>query len=640
MYGYAGKILSIDLSSESTVELSTQDYADRFLGGRGIAAKLFWDDVPPGINAFDPANGLIFATGPLAGIPVIGGSRWVICGKSPVTSPHHFSQCNLGGNWGIKLKSEGYDAIIVRGRSERPSYLYLHDGAWELKDGSGIWGKGAIETREIIKRELGKKISVAAIGPAGENMAIMATVLADDDASGSAGFGAVMGSKNLKAVVVKGGGIKTQVADPDRLNELTTHFRSLDKEPVSEAGGMPLRITGPGTKLAPCQGCLGSCLRRTYESKEGQKGKFMCQSAIVYKPYAEAYYGQANEVPFQATKLCDDYGVDTMALAVIMFWISRCAQTGILNDEATGIPVSKMGSLEFIETLLIKISFRDGFGDVLAHGVVEAANSLGPEALDQLVPIVSKAGQPNNYDARMYINTALLHATEPKPFNSQLQEITRIIFKWLEWRREKPHSYLSNEVSRRIARIFWGSETAADFSTADGKALAAKLIQDRQYAKECLILCGFIWPIMDSEHTEDNVGDPDLEAEILSAVMGKKVTREDLNTVGERVFNLQREIYIRDGHRGTKDDELPDSWYTIPIEWDMPNPEMVAPAKGDEVVSVKNAVVDKEKFEKMKQEYYELRQWDAETGLPTRGCLEALGLSDIAEELGRRSLLL
>ncbi|MBW2143708.1 MAG: hypothetical protein JRG75_04845, partial [Deltaproteobacteria bacterium] len=605
----------------------------------GIAAKLFWDGVPPETNAFDPANALIFATGPLAGIPVIGGSRWVICGKSPVTTPHHFSQCNLGGNWGLKLKSEGYDAIMVQGRAERPSYLFLHDGTWELKDGSGIWGKGAIETRAIIKGELGNKIGVAAIGPAGENMAIMATVLADDDASGSGGFGAVMGSKNLKAVVVKRGGTKTQGADPDRLNELTTYFRSFGKEPVSAAGGMHLRITGPGTERAPCEGCLGSCLRRTYESKEGQKGKFMCQSAIVYQPYAEAYYGQANEVPFHATKLCDDYGLDTMALAVIMFWISRCVQSGILSDETTGMPVSKIGSLEFIETLVKKISLRDGFGDVLSQGVVKAARSVGPEALAQLVPIVSKAGQPNNYDARMYINTALLHATEPKPFNSQLQEITRIIFKWLEWRRKEARSYFSNEVARRVARIFWGSETAADFSTADGKALAAKMIQDRQYAKECLILCGFIWPVMDSEHTEDNIGDPDLEAEILSAVLGKKVTREELDTIGERVFNLQRAIYARDGHRGTEDDELPDSWYNIPIEWDMPNPEMLVPAIGDEAVSVKNAVVDKEKFEKMKREYYQLRQWDAATGLQTRVCLEALGLADIAEDLEHKGLV-
>jgi aldehyde:ferredoxin oxidoreductase len=329
-----------------------------------------------------------------------------------------------------------------------------------------------------------------------------------------------------------------------------------------------------------------------------------------------------------------------MSLAVIMFWLSTCAQAVILNDETTGMPVSKIGSLEFIESLLKKISFRDGFGDVLSQGVVKAASSIGPESLDQLVPIVSKAGQPNNYDPRMYINTALLHATEPKPSNSQLQEITRIVYKWLEWRRKKPHSYLSQEVARRIARIFWGSETAADFSVVDGKALAAKLIQDRQYAKECLILCGFIWPIMDSEHTEDNVGDPDLEAKILSAVMGKKVTREKLNTIGERVFNLQRAIYIRDGHRGTKDDEIPDSWYTIPIQWDMPNPEMLVPAKGEEAVSVKNAVVDKEKFKRMKQEYYQLRQWDVDSGLQTRGCLDSLGLADIAEDLAQRGLVL
>jgi aldehyde:ferredoxin oxidoreductase len=359
----------------------------------------------------------------------------------------------------------------------------------------------------------------------------------------------------------------------------------------------------------------------------------MCQSATLYQPFAEGCYGPGYEMPFHATKLCDDYGLDTMALATIMIWLLTCGYAGILTDENTGIPLSKVGSLEFMETLVRKISLREGFGDVLAQGVQHAAITMGPEAVEQLRPHVSKAGQPNVYDARLYINAALLHATEPKPPAPQLQEITRIVFKWLEWRGEEPHSYVSNEVARRIAARFWGSEAAADFSTIEGKALAAKMIQDRQYAKECLILCGFLWPIMDSEFTSNHVGDPSLEAQFLSAVTGRDMDELELNHIGERVFNLQRAIYARGGHRGVQDDRLPESWYTIPTTWDMPNPEMIVPSKGDGVVSKKGSVVDRLELEEMKQEYYQLRGWDMSTGLQTRAGLERLGLGEVAEDI-------
>ena len=638
-FGYAGKILKIDLSTGSASQLSTADYADRFLGGRGIAARLYWDEVTPQARAFDPENALIFSTGPMTAIPVIGGSRWHVCAKSPATSPEHFSHCNLGGDWGVRLRSAGYDTVLIRGRSERPAYLFLHDGLCELKDASALWGKGAIETREMLKAELGNSVGVVAIGPAGENMAAMATLLADDDATGGGGMGAVIGSKNLKAVVVRGDRKKAEVAQPERLRELTTYFRGLGKEPVTGAGNMILCITGPRTKKAPCYGCLGNCLRRSYEAEHGYRGKFMCQAGTFYQPLAETHYGAGHEVPFRATKLCDDYGLDTMAIALIIVWLQRCHRAGILTDENTGIPISNMGSLEFIETLVRKISLRDGFGGILAQGVAKAADWVGPQGRDQLAPHMSKAGQPNISDPRLYIHTALLYALEPKPPLPQLQQITRVVYRWLEWRKGKEHSPVSDDVARRIAQRFWGSEAAADFSTSEGKALAAKMIQDREYAKDCLILCSFIWPIMDSEFTQDYVGDPTLESQLLSAVTGRRLDEQDLNRIGERVFNLNRAILIREGHRGREDDILPDSRYQIPLKADIANPELLVPGKGGQPLLRKGAMVDREGFEKTRDEYYQLRQWDAATGLQTRAKLEELGLEDIAPDLERRGLL-
>ena len=305
-FGYAGKILKVDLSTGNVAEQSTLDYADKWLGGRGIASRLYWDEVPPQVTAFDPENALILATGPLAGIPRLGGSRWVACGKSPATSPEHFSPANLGGRWGLSLKSAGYDALFIQGKAEKPVSLFLHDGMVGIKDASAFWGKGAIETREGLKAEMGGRVGVAAIGPAGENRATMATILADDDASGAAGLGAVMGSKNLKAIVVQPVRRQMKVAHPERLRELLEYFRGLGFELMSAVGNLQFRITGPGTRKTPCHGCLGNCLRRTYEAKDGRKGKFMCQSATFYQAMAEGYYGPGHDIPFQATNLCDD----------------------------------------------------------------------------------------------------------------------------------------------------------------------------------------------------------------------------------------------------------------------------------------------------------------------------------------------
>ena len=155
---YAGNILKVDLSTGSMINLPTNEYTERFIGGRGLAAKFYWDTVPPDAGAFDPDNCLIFVTGPLAGFTRLGGSRWQICGKSAAMAPQYFSHANLGGSWGARMKFSGYDAIAVQGRAEKPVYLFVHDGKAEIRDAAFIWGKTAKETQAILKTELGKGI--------------------------------------------------------------------------------------------------------------------------------------------------------------------------------------------------------------------------------------------------------------------------------------------------------------------------------------------------------------------------------------------------------------------------------------------------------------------------------------------------
>ncbi len=633
-FGYAGRILRVDLSSGRIETLPTSDYAGRFLGGRGIATRLYWDYVPPGARALAPENALVLATGPLAGVPVIGGSRLFVCGKSPATSPEHFTYCNLGGDWAVRLKSAGYDIVFLQGRAEGPSYLLIHDGGAELRDASSLWGQGAIQVRDALAADSGGEASIMAIGPAGENGATMACLIGSNDASGGAGMGAVMGSKNLKAVVVRGTRNRTKAARPEKLQELTGYFRRIiTPSPMATAGGVDLRIAVPQSRKAPCYGCMGDCLRWDYHPRDGRPGKFMCQSATFYQPMAEMVYGRGYEVPFRANKLCDEYGLDTMAVTLILVWLIRCLRDGILTDEGTGIPISKVGSIEFIETLVRKIALREGFGDVLARGVEAAAASVGPAAVQKLTPVMARAGLPTAIDARLYPMVWLPLAMEPKLPLGHTHEITRLVLRWIQWRRGDQGSYMSNEVIRRIARRYWGSEAAGDLSGVEGMALAARMVQDREYAEDCLVLCGFLWPMMDSQFTEDHVGDPSLESQLLSAVTGRDVDESGLNQTGERVFNLNRAVLLREGHRGSEDDRLPDHWHTTPLKFDLTNPDLLLPGKGNEAVSMKGRVVGRAQFVEMKREYYRLRRWDEATGRPEASTLQDLGLGDVAADL-------
>ena len=630
-FGYAGKILRVNLSNGQITETSTFDYTDRFLGGRGIASKIYWDEVQPEVGAFDEENRLIFALGPMAGISALGTSRWGIFGKSSLTTPEKFCYGNLGGRWGAELKFAGYDGIVVHGKSERPVYLLISDGKVELKDASTLWGKGAIQTRTVLKEELGDKVRVVAIGPAGENMVSTATLLADDDASGSGGLGAVMGSKKLKAIAVRRISKKTKIAHPDSLRELTTYIKGLGKDNIP-VWGMDFMVYGPKTKKAPCYGCFGNCLRIKYTADDGKTGKFMCQSRFFYYAWALGYYGEDNDASFHAAKVCDEYGLDTWTLQSLLEWLCECFNAGILTEEQTGIPMSKIGSVEFIETIVKMISLREGFGEILAGGREKAAGEIGPEA----VALIKHA---DAYEPRMYITNALIFPFEPREPIQQVHEVGLTVAQWSSWVKGTEGAYISTDVLRGIARQFWGGEAAADFSTYEGKALAAKMIQDRQYVKEILMICDWFYPMLDIRNSEDHMGDPALESKILSAVIGREFDEDSLNRIGERVFNLQRAILLREGHKALDDDKLPDNWHNTPYEGHIVDPDSIVPGKNGEIISRKGAMVDWEDFEQMRADYYQFRRWDIATGLQTRKQLTEIGLEDIADDLERRGLL-
>ena len=358
-------------------------------------------------------------------------------------------------------------------------YSLIVDGAVEIRDASALQGKGCIETRDILKRELGSDVRVVAIGPAGENMVTFATLIADEDSSATGGLAAVAGSKKLKAIAVRGRK-KAEAANPEKLQELTRYLRKFFKttKPSQCAHSAP---PWAHNRLI-CYGCATGCHRSWFEAR-GRKGKFQCQSSATYlMPVLSYYQGTETnpiEVGFLANKLCDEYGLDTMFVQPILIWMQLCKQAGILSDENTGMPLSKFGSLEFIEVMLGKLARREGFGDALAQGILKAADLVGSGARELITDyICNKAGHFNLYDPRTYIITGLLYAMEPRQPIPQLHEVCWPVLYWLRWIDRWEDAFLSSEAIRTLAKTIWGSELATDFSTYEGKALEAKIVQD------------------------------------------------------------------------------------------------------------------------------------------------------------------
>jgi len=636
-FGYAGEILKVDLSDGKITRLPTANYAAKFIGGHGIAARLYWEMVPPQAKALDPENCFICANGPVTGFPGFAGFRWKIFGKSPAGDPESFSYANLGERWGAWLKYAGYDALAVQGKAEKPVYIYIHDGRVEIRDASRLWGLTTFDVSDSLKAELGKGVSVLAIGPAGENLVPFANVLAEGGASGSGGLGAVLGSKNLKAIVAAGDK-RPVAADPDRVRQLVE-----SKKGSRPGAGMPSPWAVPGlTRDHACYGCGIGCSRQIYDGEKGRRYKSLCQASVFYTAFVMRYASKDNGTHLLATRLCDGYGLDTAVMHGMIEWLDACYQEGLINEKETGLPLSSIGSPEFIEELTRKITCREGFGETLARGTIAAAESVGTRAQELLsMYVATRLSETKDYDPRMIITTALLYATEPRRPIQQLHEVVSPLMMWLGMGGGKPGELYTSEQFRNAAANLWGSVIAADFSTYEGKALAARKLQDRVFAKESLVLCDLHWTMILPLRRGDGTDGPATESQVYSAITGKDIDEAGLYKMGERIFNLQRAILLRQGWPGRKGDRLLDYYHSVPLRKGeiFFNHDGLVPGKDGEIISKIGTVVDREEFEKMKSDYYGLRGWDTATGLPTKAKLEELQLNDVAADLAGRGLL-
>lgn len=637
-FGWAGKILFVDLSNRKTEYVNTLDYTGRFIGGRGITGKIYWDRVSSNTDALSPENLFMLMTGPLAGTPAYAASRTVVSGKSALLYPDQCGIGSIGGDFGNRIKAAGLDGIVVSGRAEKPSLLYVDNTSVDIVDAEGLWGQDCSCTLKYIRSRYGNTAEVLCIGQAGENRVRFSLLMGNNGSCGSHGFGAVMGSKNLKAVVVRGG-FKPQTAFPDRLKEINREIRRMIKgrllmDPM--IGFIELE------KRAPCKGCPAGCPRGVFRHDSGVvEHRKNCASSYFYYDWDKLYHGgESIGNSFHATSLANRLGLCTQELIKILKWLDVCVKKGLISEAQAGIPLKDIGSRAFIETFLTKITHREGFCDILAEGTIRAAMQLGQDHEACLDGIVEGSGfSADLYHPRYFITNALFHAIDKTNCMQQLHEICYPLFKWVLWyATDGQMSQVDTAALRKIADRFWGGEQAGDFSTYEGKGISAFVIQNRVYAKETLVGCDFFYPVITPEGKEDHVGDPTIENRLLSAVTGTDFDEKALYLVGERVFNLQRAINCRDGYRGRKDDDLPDFNFTAPLLEDkiyfgMFNPEFLLPGPGGELISRKGAVLDREKFNKMLDDYYRARGWDAGTGFQTEEKLTDLDIRETIPEL-------
>jgi aldehyde:ferredoxin oxidoreductase len=633
-YGWAGKILKVDLSEKKITTVETAGYAERFIGGMGIGEKFYWDESTPGMPADDPHSPLLFMTGPLAATPAPSAPRLVVCGKSPALYPEAFNSASIAGSFTAELKRAGYDGIVVTGKASQPLYLTISSEAAELKDAAHLWGLTNSKTRQRIRETWGEKTRCLTIGPGAENGSRIGTIATDAGGNGSRGFGSLMGWKKLKAIAVRGSG-NIAVADPEKITAIRKAVREMRGEGFFNLYGKPLSLSGVTVvKQVHCQGCPQGCWRTLHQSPSGEEGVRKCQTPLFYSFWSSKYPETSTEVSFRAASLVDDYSLCVIEMTFLLLWLEKCIKQGILSDSNTGLSLGKLGSMEFFESMLNMMCSGEGFGKLLAQGVARAAEAMGAES-----KAIADSDRPMPYGPKTFIPSALLYAVEPRPPITELHEVCHPLTKWGIWYVSKgERSYVSTAVLRKIADKFWGSETAVDFSTYDGKALAAKKIQERQYAKECLVLCDFAFPLFDNAASEDHVGDPLLESKLLSAVTGEEYDEARLHRAGERVFNLNRAIHLRDGRKGRSDDCLPETQFIereerIADVFGIHNPELYLPGAGDEVISRKGKALDRVRFETMLEEYYRLRGWDPATGFLKEEALRNLDLPEVIDGL-------
>lgn len=615
MKGWFGRYLYIDLSDKSFRYTEIPgDVLRNFIGGRGLAIKLLWDLNPVGVDPLSPENHLILATGPLTGFPLPSSGKMVIASKSPLTGG--YGDGNIGTRAAVELRRLGVDAIAIKGMASKPLILKIDCGKVEFMDGRDYWGLTTKDAEDRLKKELGEDIGVLTIGPGGENLVRYATVISESGRSaGRPGMGAVMGSKNLKAVVVKGC-TEPEVAHRDELTKLGAEaYRK-----IRESAGYGFWIR-QGTMATIEWSQKNSCLpthnfsEGVFEYWEGIDGYIMesmkirvkgcpncnmpCGNVVKYVTSTDS--GEA-ELDYENVAmlgsniglaplnkvahinlLADLYGIDTISLGSVLGYSMELSEKGLLEERI------EWGDFSKIKELTRQIAYREGIGNLLAEGVAAMARKIGGDAWKYAIHV--KGLEVSAYDCHAAPGMALAYATSPIGAH------------------HKDAWFIATEVRmgrfdytlEKVERIIW-------------------LQNIRGGMFESLTTCRLPWV---------EVGlDLDYYPRFLTVATGYTYTWDTIHEAANRIYTLIRAFWIREyeaaGVRWTYEHDLP------PVKWFV-QPLTRGPLKGSKL--------DMDGYMGMLKHYYKLRGWD-DNGIPTRFTLDRLGLGYVAPVLERLGIAL
>lgn len=600
MFGWMGTILRINVT-EGTIKKEALDYemAEKFLGGRGLGVKMLYDEIDPRVDALSPENKIIFVLGPLTAVRGPLTARYMVVTKGPLTGAIACS--NSGGKWGAEMREAGYDAVILEGKAKEPVYIWINGDEVEIRPAYNVWGKRVADTIDTLLTETDKKAKVACIGPAGENMSYIAAIMNEYHRTAArSGVGAVMGSKNVKAVVVRGTGRKVEVADPEGLAEIAKRCRgklinspatsqglpaygtAMCVSPVNSQGAYPIKngrenyvdddtqINGQAlaekylVKKQGCSHCMIQCGRGTKVAD----GPYACESE---GPEYESMWALGAccgildrlDSIVKANQLCDDLGLDTMSMGLTIACAMDLYEDGLIPVGDIGAPL-KFGDSDMLVKMIDAAGYSRGFGAKLALGSYRLAQSYGhPE-----YSLTSKKMEIAAYDPRGAQGVGLGYATSNRGACHCKSNIHQ------------------NELL--------GVETV-DRNITEGKAQLVRSRQDFFATVDAAGICAFLFFGIEKIDFVD----------ALKAVTGINYDMEMVYKTGERIWNLEKLFNLRAGLT-MKDDSLPERFLEEPTK------------NGPSAGKVNH-------LSEMLPEYYELRDWDTQ-GVPTSAKLQELGL--------------
>ena len=601
MKGFCGKLLEIDLTSGKTKNTTISDeIVEKYLGGRGLGARLLTDMVPAKTDPLSPENVLIFLTGPLTATMVPGSSKFVVITKSPLT--HGWCDSYSSGRISVELKKVGYDGMVIRGKSNYPCYLRFDSKGVELREANLIWGRDSFETEKMLRESEGEApVGVSSIGPAGEKLCRFACINSDlYRQAARGGVGAVMGSKNLKAIVVKGKK-EVDLHDRKRLIELNReNYQRAKKSVVAQARmkyGTPLtlNITHTGGILPTKNFQFGTWEKAlgkidsvgVHKSTISHKACLSCftHCGMITRVSEGKYKGSELEGPeyetlgmfgsnqliddlpaiIQANILCDKLGLDTISTGNVIGFIMECFERELISSKETEGVEIRFGDSEASLAAIEMIAYRQGFGDILAEGVKAVSERIGKDS-DRFAMHVKGMEFPA-YEPRGAFGSALSYAVSPRGACH---------------RRAWPP-----------AKEILGNYPPY---TVEGKAEMVKGLYDENCILHSLLVCDM--PAKFIPLSQDDY------SKYFEAVTGEPVSKEDFRIIADRIETLIKMFNVREGFT-RKDDTLPYRTLHEPL------PD--GPAKGQ--------FIGEENLNRMLDEYYELREWDR-LGIPKEETLK------------------